>query len=357
MPASRSASSAVSAVAMPSRTSSPCPIAPTISPSTVTLALRDPLDDDAHRHSLPARHPGRRAAASAHARRSPPGRRRSRDLTRVRRAGSTLSHDPRRARRSRHDRRLLPPQSRGSRLRARRPRRLRLAAHALVRVGARRSARAGRAALQRAVRAGADRDRRGARRVDGDAARGAAADAARRPLRPRVAAAPRRLSRALRGRGRRAAPQARARPHRPARAERGSRRSPRRERSPRARRALPARVSGDVVHAADARRPAATSGSGTTAALPASRACTSTRRPGAWRRSATSPRCRSFAARAGASSVRGPLPAAARGRDRDDRPQREGGQRRRDRRVLAARVRGRYVVLGGEPGRDPCLRG
>ena len=118
--------------------------------------------------------------------------------------------------------------ARRSRLRARRPRRLRLAPHALVRVGARRRTRAGGAALQRALRPGADRDRRGAGRVDGDAAPRAPADAARRALRSCVAAAPRRLSRALRGRGRRAASQARARPHRPARAERGSRRSPRR---------------------------------------------------------------------------------------------------------------------------------
>ena len=53
-------------------------------------------------------------------------------------------------------------------------------------------------------------------------------------------------------------------------------------------------VSGDMVHARGCSRLAGTSGSGTTAASPALPACTSTRRPGAWRRSATSPRCRSF---------------------------------------------------------------
>ena len=52
---------------------------------------------------------------------------------------------------------------------------------------------------------------------------------------------------------------------------------------------------GDVVRAADARDGPLRRDPAATAASPASPACTSTRRPGAWRRSATSRRCRSFA--------------------------------------------------------------
>ena len=116
------------------------------------------------------------------------------------------------------------------------------------------------------------------------------------PLRPRLAAVPPPPSQPVRGRGRRAAPQARARPHRPPCLERGSRRPPRRKRSAGARRALSGCLPWRRGSRRGARRRAATSGSGTRGALPASPACMSTRRRGVWPRSATSPRCRSFVA-------------------------------------------------------------
>ena len=149
-----------------------------------------------------------------------------------------------------------------------------------------------------------------------------------RPLRACLAAAPPGVSRPVRGRIRGAAPQARTRPHR----------APRAERRPvdllgeddlLARRALSGCVLGDMVQPADAPDwPLRRDPPGRPPRLRCRRA-----RPLANLGSGGArERCHAAGAswaRAGACGLRGSLPAAARGRDRDDRPQREGGQRRR----------------------------